>query len=41
MRKMLALLLAVLAIMAAQTSVALACYWGLLEEVETPEFLIK
>ncbi len=41
MRKMLALLLAVLAIVIANTNVTLACVIGLLEEVETPEFLVK
>lgn len=41
MRKKIALLLSVIAIMIAHTNVTLACALGFLEEVETPEFLIK
>lgn len=41
MRKKIALLVSILAIIIAQTNVTLACAYGFLEEVETPEFLIK
>lgn len=41
MRKTVALLIAVLAIMVAHINVTYACILGFLEEVETPEFLVK